>query len=173
MAGFYVVWGVFLQSQRLSSPASGASAPRVRWSDGMDSSRFLLRHHSAMLESMVGWSKPKQEESGMNATTVVVDLAKNVFQLVVADGAGKAVESHRLSRTQFERWFMNRKVDRASWRPAGVRTTGVAGLRPRASRPSSCRPPMCVPTCGATRPTPPMPGRCWMPRARRISCRYA
>lgn len=46
----------------------------------------------------------------MNATTVAVDLAKNVFQLAVADGSGKVVESHRLSRTQFERWFANRDV---------------------------------------------------------------
>lgn len=55
----------------------------------------------------------------MNATTVAVDLAKNVFQLVVADGAGKVVESHRLSRTQFERWFMNRKVDRVIMEACG------------------------------------------------------
>lgn len=46
----------------------------------------------------------------MNATTVAVDLAKNVFQLAVADGSGKVVESHRLSRAQFERWFSNRSV---------------------------------------------------------------
>lgn len=72
-----------------------------------------------MLESMVGWSKPKQEESDMNATTVAVDLAKNVFQLVVADRAGKVVESHRLTRTQFERWFMNRKVDRVIMEACG------------------------------------------------------
>jgi transposase len=41
----------------------------------------------------------------MNATTVAVDLAKNVFQLAVADGQWHVVESHRLTRTQFERWF--------------------------------------------------------------------
>lgn len=46
----------------------------------------------------------------MNATTVAVDLAKSVFQLAVADAAWKVVESHRLTRTQFERFFANRQV---------------------------------------------------------------
>lgn len=48
----------------------------------------------------------------MNAsTTVAVDLAKSVFQLAVADGAWKVVESHRLTLSQFERFFDNRAVD--------------------------------------------------------------
>jgi len=54
----------------------------------------------------------------MNATTapivraniVAVDLAKSVFQLAVADGSWSVVESHRLTRTQFERWFVNHAV---------------------------------------------------------------
>lgn len=46
----------------------------------------------------------------MNATTVAVDLAKSVFQLAVADASWKVVEQHRLTRTQFERWFANREV---------------------------------------------------------------
>lgn len=46
----------------------------------------------------------------MNATTVAVDLAKSVFQLAVADAQWRVVESHRLSRPQFERWFQNRSV---------------------------------------------------------------
>jgi transposase len=46
----------------------------------------------------------------MNATTVAVDLAKSVFQLAVADTDWRVIESHRLSRTQFERWFVNRNV---------------------------------------------------------------
>ena len=47
----------------------------------------------------------------MNTTTVAVDLAKSVFQLAVADGTWRVVETHRLSRTQFERWLANRQVD--------------------------------------------------------------
>ncbi len=46
----------------------------------------------------------------MNTTTVAVDLAKSVFQLAVADSSWRVVESHRLTRTQFERWFQNREV---------------------------------------------------------------
>ena len=50
----------------------------------------------------------------MNATAklpiVGVDLAKSVFQLAVADCHWKVVESHRLTRSQFERWFENRAV---------------------------------------------------------------
>ena len=46
----------------------------------------------------------------MNATTVAVDLAKSVFQVAVADANWKVIESHRLTRTQFERWFANREV---------------------------------------------------------------
>ena len=50
----------------------------------------------------------------MNATAAVpivgVDLAKSVFQLAVADGSWRVVESHRLTRSQFERWFANRAV---------------------------------------------------------------
>ncbi len=50
----------------------------------------------------------------MNATAnlpvVGVDLAKSVFQLAVADSDCKVVESHRLTRSQFERWFENHAV---------------------------------------------------------------
>jgi len=46
----------------------------------------------------------------MHATTVAVDLAKNVFQLAVADAQWRVVETHRLTRTQFSRWFANQSV---------------------------------------------------------------
>jgi len=39
---------------------------------------------------------------------VGVDLAKSAFQLAVADGSWRVVDSDRLTRTQFERWFANR-----------------------------------------------------------------
>lgn len=44
----------------------------------------------------------------MDATTVGVDLAKNVFQIAVADSRGLIVERHRLSRARFEVFFGNR-----------------------------------------------------------------
>ena len=46
----------------------------------------------------------------MNRTTVAVDLAKNVYQLAVADANWRRLEQHRLTRTQFERFFANRSV---------------------------------------------------------------
>ena len=85
----------------------------------------------------------------MNATAALpvvgVDLAKSVFQLAVADGSWRVVESHRLSRTQFERWFVNRAVGRvvmeacgsahhwARWlNSLGIESTPAAGgLHPR------------------------------------------
>lgn len=46
----------------------------------------------------------------MHAATVAVEPAKSVFQISVADDKWKVVESRRLTRTQFERWFANRDV---------------------------------------------------------------
>jgi transposase len=46
----------------------------------------------------------------MNATTVAVDVAKNVFELALADAQWRVVGSARLTRGQFERWFDNRAV---------------------------------------------------------------
>ena len=46
----------------------------------------------------------------MNATTVAVDVAKNVFELAIADEQWRVVGSARLTRGQFERWFDNRDV---------------------------------------------------------------
>lgn len=44
----------------------------------------------------------------MNATTIAVDLAKTVFELVIADEQGRRVERKRLSREGFARFFANR-----------------------------------------------------------------
>jgi transposase len=48
----------------------------------------------------------------MDATTVGVDLAKNVFQIAVADARGHILERHRLSRARFELFFSNRPACR-------------------------------------------------------------
>jgi hypothetical protein len=64
----------------------------------------------ALWFSLAWRSGSKQKESDMNATTVAVDLAKSVFQLTVADEHWRVVETQRLTRTQFERWFLNREV---------------------------------------------------------------
>jgi len=46
----------------------------------------------------------------MDATTVAVDLAKNVFELAVADAQWKITQRARLTRQQFSRWFDNRQA---------------------------------------------------------------
>jgi len=46
----------------------------------------------------------------MNATTVAVDLAKNVFQLAYADSNWKIVSTARLTRSQFQRCFQNSSI---------------------------------------------------------------
>lgn len=48
----------------------------------------------------------------MDATTVGVDLAKNVFELALADERGHIVERQRLSRARFDRFFINRAACR-------------------------------------------------------------
>ncbi len=48
----------------------------------------------------------------MDATTVGVDLAKNVFEIVVANERGHIVERQRLSRARFDRFFVNRAACR-------------------------------------------------------------
>ena len=48
----------------------------------------------------------------MDATTVGVDLAKNVFEIALADGRGHIVERQRLNRARFDRFFINRPACR-------------------------------------------------------------
>src|SRR5438477_2067109 len=61
-----------------------------------------------------GVSALNQGESDMTATAalpvVAVDVAKSVFQLAIADHTWCVVAQHRLTRFQFERWFINRAV---------------------------------------------------------------
>src|SRR5690348_11891751 len=44
----------------------------------------------------------------MHSTTVAVDLAKNVFELAVADSEGKIGERARLNRARFSSFFVQR-----------------------------------------------------------------
>jgi transposase len=48
----------------------------------------------------------------MHATTVGVDLAKNVFEIALTDERGHIVERHRLNRARFDRFFVNRPACR-------------------------------------------------------------
>ena len=55
----------------------------------------------------------------MHDTTVAVDLAKSVFQIAIADDKWKVIAQHRLTRSQFERWFANRQVGRVVMEACG------------------------------------------------------
>jgi transposase len=44
----------------------------------------------------------------MNATTVGIDLAKNVFEIALADDRGHIFDRQRLNRARFDRFFVNR-----------------------------------------------------------------
>ena len=59
---------------------------------------------------------PVQPDAG---AIVGVDLAKNVFQLCLADAAWRPRETQRLTRTQFEHWFANRAVSRVVMEACG------------------------------------------------------
>ncbi|MGH8252283.1 MAG: IS110 family transposase [Steroidobacteraceae bacterium] len=54
------------------------------------------------------------------SATIAIDLAKNVFELAVADGSGEVLERKRLSRAQFVRFFDNRRVDRVVMEACGT-----------------------------------------------------
>jgi transposase len=55
----------------------------------------------------------------MDATTVGIDLAKNVFEIALADGRGHILERHRLSRARFDRFFANRAACRVVMEACG------------------------------------------------------
>jgi transposase len=67
----------------------------------------------------------------MNATTVAVDLAKNVFELAAADRSWKVIEKARLTRSQFARWFDNRAVELVVMEACGTAHHWARTLRSR------------------------------------------
>jgi len=56
---------------------------------------------------MMIWT-PIQEPAAIHATTVAIDLAKDVFELAFADSRGRIIERKRLSRAAFARSLVNR-----------------------------------------------------------------
>jgi len=81
----------------------------------------------------------------MDATTVAVDLAKTVFQLAEADSQWRIVRTHRLTRSQFERFFVNRDVGLVVMEACGsahywARRLTACGLQVRLLPPRQVRP---------------------------------
>jgi transposase len=68
----------------------------------MDSSCDFVRHRCARVAEQ---PTRKEESVTQSTTTIAVDLAKSVFQIAVSRRPGKVAESHRLSRSQFLRFF--------------------------------------------------------------------
>ena len=100
-------------------------------------------------------------------------LAKTVFQLAVADDDWRVVERQRLTRTQFERWFANRAVGLVVMEACGSAHHWARWLNALGIEVRLLPAPTCAPTSNATRPTPPMPARCWKRRAAPTSSRCA
>lgn len=56
----------------------------------MVSSRFLIGVRCATMAGVIRHRNEEEEETGMNITTVGLDLAKNVFHVVGLDAHGHA-----------------------------------------------------------------------------------
>ena len=76
----------------------------------------------------------------MDATTVAVDLATDVFEVALANRAGRILERKRLTRRQFERFIDSLPAAlRSSWKPAAPPTTGDGVVKCVHSRCRCCR----------------------------------
>ena len=69
----------------------------------------------------------------MHPTTAAIDLAKNVFQIAIADANHRVLEQHRVNRSQFARFFENRRIDRIVMEACGsahhwARTFSARGI---------------------------------------------
>ena len=67
----------------------------------MDSSRLFFGIIVPRKEPFKG----KQEEPVNESKTIAVDLAKDVFEIAVADAKWRVVERQRLTRAQLSRYF--------------------------------------------------------------------
>jgi hypothetical protein len=90
----------------------------------------------------------------MDATTMAVDLAKDVFEVAWANRTGRILERTRLTRRQFERVIDTVRPGTTVLMESVARLTiGAGGVRPEARRYGCCPLSTCVPTCAGTRPT--------------------
>ena len=94
----------------------------------------------------------------MDATTVAIDLAKDVFQVALANRAGRVVDRQRFTRRQFER-FVDTLVEDTDVIMESCGTSHYWGRRMQA-RASGCAlagPVRAARTSGETRRTAPTP----------------
>src|SRR5215471_1265399 len=99
----------------------------------------------------------------MDATTIAIDLAKDVFQVAVANRAGRILDRQRFTRRQFER-FIDTLTEGTDVIMESCGTSHYWGRRMQ-SRCGCCPCSTCGPTCGGMRRTGPIPTRSWKPLA--------
>jgi len=89
----------------------------------------------------------------MDATTVAVDLAKDVFQVALANRAGRIIDHQRLTRRQFER-FLDTVAVSTEVIMESCGTAHYWGRRAQARGYgfACCRCSTCDRMCGATKP---------------------
>lgn len=87
----------------------------------------------------------------MHATTVAIDLAKDVFELAFADVHGRIVERKRLSRLAFSRCLTNRPTLRVVMEACGSAHHWARVLQAQGIRCACCRRGTCARMCAATR----------------------
>jgi hypothetical protein len=71
----------------------------------------------------------------MSTVTIAVDRAKNVFELVIANHAGRIRQRKRFSHSRFEQYGERRHPAASSWRRARAPSSGDA-ISARATSPS-------------------------------------
>src|SRR5262245_10675934 len=89
------------------------------FNDEMDSSWMAVRHQCAKLSLRSQLKPSPRGVHRMHSTTVAVDLAKNVFELAVADSEGKIGERLRLNRARFCSFFVHSAPCRVLMEPCG------------------------------------------------------
>ena len=89
----------------------------------------------------------------MHPTTAAIDLAKNVFQVALAESNHRVIETHRLTRSQFSRFFDNRHVDRIVMEACGSVHHWARTFSTRAIE-VVLLPPQYVRACSPRRSTP-------------------
>ena len=87
------------EAGRSSSPSERGLRLESVNTDGMDSSRCVRD----MIAASVG--DTAQPGGDQDATTVAVDLAKDIVQVALANRAGRIIDHKRLTRRQFERFL--------------------------------------------------------------------
>ena len=91
----------------------------------------------------------------MHSTTVAVDLAKNVFELAVADSEGKIGERLRLNRARFSSFFVHRAPCRVLMEACGSAHYWARRIGTHGTQCSCCLRSTCASTSDATRLTEP------------------